>query len=153
VEEYMNQLNYGVMELNNTGIDDPKFRYTPVRRGQATFIIHKCGEQKLRAAYLMGDVVIFSKRKLPIFLDIISQSLEIGYEPLQLTKETQAFYYGHALKCLMVRDMDATFVTEGSFEEIVRLQFLNQIPITKQYYIFNTQKEMKERLLEHNILL
>ena len=135
----------GIRDLNFSGLEDaPKFSYRPVKRGQAIYILLKCKEEGIRATFSSGYVQIYSKKKLSEFEVIVQESLKYECKNnLNIEVDTQSFYSGESrLLGIAIKKCNTILATEESFLEVVYYQYQNKIPVTINYRIYHTQREM-----------
>lgn len=139
-------------------INDEKITiaYTPQYRGQCAYIAYRCSRSHLRIYHADGRIMIPEGQDLRRISRIVEESIAIRQSLSELPvlhHKSKSFYDGRALLCVMLRDVDETFLTEGHLDEVVRLQFLGAIPVTMNYRVFSRQWAMKESLISRGILV
>ena len=141
--------DYGI-ELNTldfNGLEnEPRISYKPVLRGQGVYLLIHCKKANIRTEYKHGHVLLFSKRKVEDFVKIIKTSIEefSKLPSTPLTKETQCFKKGKRFLALGLKREDRLITTEDSFRDVIYYQFKNLIPVTQNYTIFYTLRELSK---------
>lgn len=136
-----------IKATNNTIDDLPKYFYTPVLKGQVNYILKECKEQGIRAELLLGDVHIYSERKVQTFQEIILRSLSdnFTYRTDDMKRETQSFHLDKKFICLAIKSKDLILTTEQAFDNVIYYQFLGKIPVAKNYKIYSTYGELVDK--------
>jgi hypothetical protein len=132
--------------LDCNGLDnEPKVSYKTILRGQGVYLLNKCKELGVRVIYQSGHVLIFTKKKIDLFLDAIEQSLHESQElpTKSFIASHQCFKSGKKLLAIGIKDLDLLITTDDNFKDVVFYQFKNKIPITKNVKIYSTLRDLK----------
>jgi len=156
MEKISKALNYGkfyLKELNNTSNVSPKYSLVTYKEGQANYIACRCKEENILAKTYHSQVMIYSKRKLPLFIDIIYESfLFENREAPTLSESPTVFKEEQSLVCVLTNDK--VYVTSDKLERYLFYCYKKAIPKINFIKIFDKKKEMASYLLDHlNIII
>lgn len=130
----------------------PSFAYTPIAYGQRNYIIRECNDNGIRNTIQDGEVQIFSRKKLPIFKQIITDSfipLEKDHPPWKFLN--RAYWRGRALISVLISECKEAYVTENHMEDLVYHIYMRNIPQPTMFKIFSRKAEMVNHLLDIGI--
>lgn len=132
------------MELNQLE-NNSVMSYEPMLRGQGIYILMNCKKERIKADYMCGKVIIYSKRKIPKLLKIIKDSFDYckNLEEPVFSAPFQTFTAGNKFLALAIQEKDLILTTNEKFKDVVYYQFCKRIPITKNYELFYTINELK----------
>jgi hypothetical protein len=129
--------------------NSPRLNYETIFFGQANYLLKRCKEEKIQAAYRNKRVYIYSKRKLPKFVELINESLEYGNKQAPtFNSETAVFSTGKKILCILKKENETIYSTNENMPDVVYHIFKKDIPKFSNFKLFSTLKEMKEHLLE-----
>lgn len=143
-----------ISKVEKTSDRSTLFSYTSKHFGQCNFLMIRCKEEGIAALNFKDEVHIFSKRKLPLFVKLIKESLTYVDIPFpKLERETTTFWVGKALVCVMIKKDDRAYVTEGHMSKLIWNIYLRRIPKVSNFEVFATRKELEALLLEKENLI
>jgi hypothetical protein len=142
-----------IKTIQNRCDEDPKFSFTPTLRGQACYIMAKCEEKEIRTEYMMGDIRIFSHKKLELFKSIIQDSFMFHKNGSAMQMPIQSYTINGSIICVGIKSEDCLYCFESSMARVIENQFIGKIPMTMHYKIYNMKKEMEEDFLRKGILI
>lgn len=129
--------------------NEPRLNYETTMFGQANYLLKRCKEEKIQAAFRDRRIYIYSKRKIPRFVDLIKESLEYNNKPMPvLGVEVSTFLNGRRVLCVLKKDNETIYSTNENLPDVIYHIFKKDIPRLLNFKLFNTLREMKEHLLE-----
>lgn len=141
-----------VERLQNTGDlaeQLPKFYWDTLYPGQANYIVRRCNEEGLRVDCLGHRVLIYSKKKIPIMMNVITESMQWVDRPEpELCQESLVLCHGRKTLAVMLKKNETCYVPECHFSELQYYIFMRKAPHLKNYVIFNSVHEMIDHLRE-----
>ena len=135
----------------------PRFFYKTVRDGQGEYVRKTCKEKGIKAIAMNKEVAIYSKKKLPAFVSVIRNSLELAETPQpEMRAGTLLCKEGAKILAFFIMKEDGVhlYVTEKRFPEVKCFIFERKLPRYYFCHLFNSHKEFKHHVqeVEHYIL-
>lgn len=128
---------------NKLGEHVPSLFYKTSQRGQANYILKRLQEKDVRAMSIIGGVGIFSRQKLPLFLEIIKESFDyLEKDPPSIESDCIRIQKDKGLVCVLLHQGQVCYVTEDRMCDVQFCIFKREIPAPKHYFIFRTKQEM-----------
>ena len=147
----------GIRKMDPSGEDhSPKFKYSAPKCGQVNYIKVSCRNSGVRVDSYGRDVQIFSKRKLPQFIQTIDKSLELLNKPEpQLKHKTVTYSVGQKVLCVMVERDGVLFmyVVETNLEDTMFQVYEKNIPKAHHMKIYSKKRDMVLALEEEEGLI
>jgi len=133
----------------------PKFSYSAEYFGQAYYISEQCKIKGIRASNIGNVIYIYSRKKLPNFIEIVRESYSYIKKPFPLLEgNVVSIQLDKALLCVYLLSKDTVYVTEGHLPYLVYEIFKRNLPRPKNFCVCTTKRELMDTLLmEENILI
>jgi hypothetical protein len=145
-----------IKELTDYKTGTPRYVYYTHRYGHVNYLMHQCKEKGIKAESLNHQVHIFSKNKLPLFIDVIIESLIYDSIPIPSLKEDHAdrvYRKGKKVLCVLTKN-DVAYVSKDCFPEWMVEVYKRTVPRLKRYFFFSDKKSLMDHLeMEEKILI
>lgn len=126
---------------------DPKYAYRATRMGQANYIMIRCQEDNIACLYVAGEVQLYSRRKLPQFVSIVTESFQ--YDLLsrpEVKSGTQAYWEGPSLLCVYVDGV--VYLANKNMPRYKMYVYKKDLPSVELCKVYRTKNEMIQALME-----